>query len=268
MLTENIQGGNAALSFPILKSDVVTLTVVTLVVGSSLTLSARIRLADGTIVPYAEEIPPQLGNTTLTINLNLPDGDLIGLSLRARSYTVAVGGIWASVDIYHNANITTSPVLNLIQGYVGGNQALTWPYTQPMSAQYNMPAVMRLNVTPAAGTNAVFTGGALTRCRILLIYMNFVTDATVINRIPLFRISTDYAGSVDMNTTIIQQASLTRNYTFAPTLPVAVTGSEYIYPFPPDMIIPYNGSFEIRITNIQPADQITDARMIVQAMTG
>jgi hypothetical protein len=256
-----------ALSFPLDVSDAVRLTIYAIGVGQSYTATARIRLDSGKIVPFQQSFPALTINTTNVFMLPLPAGDLIAFSLKQTSVQPGRSEAYAYLDILLNSNIPTSPSLRLTQGYIGAQQALVWPYTDPNQTDERTLSQLGLTAAPAAGANAFVTAASGISGMVLGFSCTLTTDANVANR-QLQVVANGMTGNnVNFVIPIVQTASLARNYAIFPGASVQTVGAINTAPMPEAIRLPFDTYFGISVLNIQAGDQLTNIEVLIEQFT-
>jgi hypothetical protein len=185
--------------------------------------AASVRLALGLrFLPLGDvrarpSVTPHLPNTdrsSATLDMNLTEGWIQGLTVRATAGAPPLGACYVRVDLMRGSTAAPTLVAELLGGYITGAQGLGWPGSLIMPS-IGGPANMRsiTGTDPGAGVEISETVPTGARWRLLALRASLVTDVTVANREAAITFDDGALVYAEFASGANQAASLTRQYT-------------------------------------------------------
>lgn len=228
-------------------------------VSSTLTLTARMRRFDGTVVPMTMRLDTSANLATLaSVAQCFGDGWLLGLSVKVTSGSAAVGATWVVVDVVRGASSVGTVLQSLAMGYVTSFTPLLWPGGVAV-APCDGPGKLRtiLGATPAAGAEVSETVPTGARWELISFAGVLTTAVAVANRRPTLAIDdgANIYGQFDQVTVVT--ASLTSRNTWGQGLVQFQSGSSafLVSGFPANQRLGAGHRLRTVTTGIQAADQ-------------
>lgn len=223
---------------------------------STLAVSGRVLLPDGTISVFSDTFALSTSRTLQTKTLPLPEGWLLGVSVRASTGSPSVGQTWALLELVRGLGSSPQVLQTLAMGSLTANTPLAWPGGALEGPTRGGGWIRSITGTdPAAGAEISETVPTGARWKIVSIEFTLVTDATVANREPILTLddgATEWFRSGP--SAVIAATGTVRNVAAAfGAPPAAVTNFRSIL-LPPDLVL--SAGFRIRTstTNLQAGD--------------
>lgn len=235
--------------------------------GVILTIGARIRRPDGSILPLVFSHTPNTDRSVKTENYPIGAGALLNLVIAASSGTPSRGETFVQASIIRGLTGATAKMGTLAQAYVTANQPVAWPGT-PLESSLSGPGVVRA-LSVAGGValaTQVFTVPTGARWRPVTVQGSTVTDATVANRSIILQISTGGAVAVArVETTVAIPASTGAKYTWGMGLPngIGATAAFNTAGLPAGLLLSAGYTITLLFNNVKVGDQIGQADLIV-----
>lgn len=236
--------------------DRLRLRVFNAAAGVRLNLEARTLRVDGSISPTNEPIVPTTDRSEAPVIVNLAEGWLQHVSVRAVSGTPRRGQCWCVVDIVRGQTGALTPVGFIGQGYAKDTSGLAWPGT-PMLDSADGPGVIRsiLGTDPAVNTEILETVPANARWRLLAVTFSLVADVNVANREVNLTIDDGAAVVARIASGTAQTAGQTRDYTFARNVQRGAPAAGQVINAPlPDAMLMGGYRIQTATTNRQVGD--------------
>lgn len=211
---------------------------------------------------YEEE---QMQTTTLAsssvADFNIGEAFLLSVAVVTGQSSTQRGRVYASVSyIRAFGGPSVAFMHTLVQGYVTAVQRVSWPILQadyPINGQ-GLPVYLTLN-SPAAGSNFAYTIPNNLRVRLMSMFFNLTTSATVGSRAVSVQVIYGGAACVVAFAPTTQAASVVQSYTCASGYPSAApTGGAMYIPWPFNLLLQAAGLLEIVVGGIQSGDQISN----------
>lgn len=213
--------------FPVSLGDKLQISSWNSLASCALTVRGYTRAPDGSPVPFSAFHTPNTDRTINSTLIDLPDGELVNVSVFASTGTPQRGQTFVRLQILRGASASGTIQASIAAGYVTSGQPIVFPGSGCQSSIEGRGFLRRVAGTnPAAGAEISETvpTGAVWFLRSIL--WQLVTDGTVSNRnsgITLDDGSTIFARSQVGNT---QAASLTVTYTYADNYPTTPSSSQ------------------------------------------
>lgn len=161
--------------------------------------------------------------------VNLAEGWLTHLSVRASAGTPRRGACYVVVELVRGDSVTNaSPLGVLVQGYVTDTYRRGYPGS-PIELSSEGPGLLRsiAGTNPAPGVEISETVPTNARWRVIGVRFTLTTDATVANRLPVLTIDDGATVYFTMPAFAVQAASLGVTYQAAPLgFSLAVSGQQ------------------------------------------
>jgi len=236
--------------------DSLQLTAWNSLASVALAISGRFVRPDGTIEPFVERHVPNTNRTASTAIFPRGCGWLTDLSIIASGATPQRGQTFVRVDVVRGQSSPIIVLSTIAQGYVTATKRLAYPGSAIEDSLSGAGALRSIAGTdPAANVEISETVPTGTRWRLRSVRATLVSDANVANR--------EVALQIDDGTTVYfeaasganQAASLTRQYTFAPTAVrgAAATGTGILVAIA-DLLLAAGHRFGTATTNRQATD--------------
>ena len=230
-----------------------------------LTVTARLLLPDGTIVPNQWTIAAPNQRTGFFTPLALPECFILSVAVVSNS-SFGAGTVYVTLNISRGVPSLAQQYQVLVKGYVNGSIPLCYPgglQTTNLDCAGNIRTVT--GTTPAAGTNSSDTVPTGAKWQVLAIQLQLVSSVTVANRV--VAILFDDGGSVFSSNinNVVQAASSTFTWSFAPGLINQAVVNNIVMTCIPNKVFLYPG-YRIRssILALQAGDQISQIFYQVQ----
>ncbi len=190
-----------------------------------------------------------------THTFRIPDIPIM-MSVRTTAGLMRKGDTYVKADIRANETV----VLHALAGYVTFETAPAWP---AVSHESNLPGRMAvdrvLGNDPAAGAQVLDTVPTNEYWIIKAMRLSFTTDANAADRTLHIAFRDDQNNLFfDVASSVVQAASLTRRYIFAPypSLPIASDDDDIFIPIPGDLPLEGDADILTTVTNFQAGDNI------------
>jgi hypothetical protein len=175
----------------------------------------RLLDAKGVIVGNATPHTPNTDRSVATSLINVGEGFLLNVQLRATTSTPRVGQVYAILDLVRGTGSTIQPLATLWSGYVTDTTPAGWPGILSRYSTDGFGVLRSITGTdPAANVEISEACPTNARWRLLAIRFSLVTDANAANREVALTIDDGTNVYARSPSRIAQAASLTRAYTF------------------------------------------------------
>lgn len=258
-------------SLYIQRDDVFGFVVNSVGAGDSITFSGRfLRADDGVIVPFIKTIVVAVADRTQVDSLQMGEGYLLGVSCVGVT-NAQRGRIYAACFLQRGAaslNPLATPTQVLFADYPTINQPIGWPNGRIISSWEGPGRQVGLSPSaPGAGNEILVTTGNTDSCLIRLVTVSctLTTNATVANRIPVFRSGGATALSDIAVSPAAVPASTTRRF-FLMTGGQSYTDAngDFHLPLPAlgNDFMPNNAIFRTLTANLQGGDAWSNVNVI------
>jgi hypothetical protein len=152
--------------------------------GVTLTLSGRVLRPDNTIERIVLQHQPNANRTVASSDSSLPEGWLLGLTVRASAGTPSSGQVWVNLELGIGLTGAKQIVQSLGCGFCVTNVPYAWPggvSNQPLDGTGILRSIT--GTTPAAGAEISETVPTGARWQVLAFRYQLVTSATVASRL-------------------------------------------------------------------------------------
>lgn len=153
-------------------------------------IAGQVMKASGEIVDFTRAHVPNTDRTVKRESFNLGESFLLNLQITPSSSSVLRGMCYVIITVTHGESAASRYEHTvLIQGYVGDNQFLFWPWGKS-EGSLEGPGRLRaiLGTDPAAGAEILESVPTGARWRLQAFSATLVTDGTAVNRLVHFRI--------------------------------------------------------------------------------
>lgn len=177
--------GNAPMYFE--QNDNLRLRVFNSAAGVTLAVEGRFLQLDGRIVPIQEQLVPATDRTMSTKLLNVGEGFLMNVAIRALAGSPRRGQCWAVLELVRGLTGDIVPLWPLVQDYVTDTSRVGWPGALIRQSAEG-PGCIRsiLGTNPAAAAEISETVPTNARWRLISFYAALVTDVNAATRVPSF----------------------------------------------------------------------------------
>lgn len=207
------------------RDDALHVSLYNALAGATFKVVARILDPDGVVRVAQKALLVTSDRSQQVTRLWLPTGRLLMASVVATAGTPRRGQSWAVVSLESTLPSGVTTLCPIAQGYVTSGSALLWP-GGPYGNSVEGPGMIRsvTGTNPAAGAEILETVPTGARWKLHAVWVELVTDATVINRTASFVIDDGTLPLLVLPGATTQAASLTYGYWLAEYgyLPTAV----------------------------------------------
>lgn len=248
------------------KDDQFALVIMNSVAGAIIVLRYRMVLPDGRMIISEEVITPASDRSQVQLNVRLPDGFLLNLSILTAGTFTRRGQCFAQLALRRVTGSLRAAISYLVQGYATNTNELTWPYGPSENAVVDTGILRSIAGTdPAAGVEISETVPTGARWRLHGLVVPLVTNATAANRLVQV--------VVDDGTTIfnrfpavaVQAASLTVQYSAAALGAASVAaGADNIILLPTPLDLLQGWRVRTVTTNLQAGDNFGAPQLRVE----
>jgi hypothetical protein len=179
----------------------------------TLAIEWRVLLPDGTVTRSADRLVPTTDRSSSSTLINLPEGWLLDVMVRATGATPRRGQCFVVLELVLGFGGSVQSIAFLTQGYVTDTSRVGFPRSLPQWSTEG-PGVIRVitGTDPAANTELSDTVPTNARWRLRSYKVVFVTDATVTNRTFILILDDGTNDILRCPYSSSQAASLTRHY--------------------------------------------------------
>lgn len=252
----------------VFRDDLLFITSIGPEVNRELRLRGRLLTPDGEIVTLEyRHVTNNNGNVAKFQTFNLQEGHFLGLTVVPVDTVGGRGLIHITCGLTRGGSQVSSITQILFAGYIEGSRAPSWPMLHLESTVEGPGRLSRLaSATPGAGSeiSLAVTDGA--RSKPLTMSFVLTTGAAVTNRLVHLEIvdGTNIVGRMPADA--VHVASTSRRYTAAAgASSSAAAGGAGLIPMPIDLVLGPNDILRTRTTNLQAADQFTNAQLYLES---
>lgn len=168
--------------------DALQLTVACSAAGVRVRVSGRFLGFDGVPRPFSHDILATNDRVVSSLVRALGEGWLLNLHCAVVSGTTAYGSCWARVQVVRGLAASGIVLGTLCAGYVTSVQVIAFPGGRIQNMVEGPGNIRSITGTdPAAGAEMTETVPTGARWKLLALSIRFVTDATVVNRLPVLQ---------------------------------------------------------------------------------
>lgn len=234
--------------------------------GVTLTIAGRFRTLDGQDSPFSFASVPATDRTIVSTLRALGDGWLLNVTVFVSAAAPITGQTFVRLQIVRGLASSGIVLGTLAAGYVTAVQPLAWPGSGVKSSLEGQGALRSITGTnPAAGVESTETVPAGARWRLLLYINDFVTDATVSNRLPRLVLDDGASPEWIADAAEVQALSVTRNHhAGAGSTRLVVVGSQGVWHLPVDLRLLAAHRIRTLTTNLQAGDNWGAPQLLVE----
>lgn len=235
---------------------------------------ARILQPNGNLAVLDQRVTPTSDRLINRFTLGLPEGWLLSCELAQVSSTPNRGQCYANASIGRGKTASqydTGPAGQvstgkLIAGYLQDDVALGFPGGRNVDTLEGAGFLRSVTGTdPAANTEITETVPTGTRWKLRGMHVQFVTDANVANRDIRFFVDDGAATIIITGSTVVQTASLTREYALAAHGQLGAFGTSKLFvPLPPDLILLEGWRIRTSTGSMQAGDNFGPPQLYVE----
>lgn len=247
--------------------DQLKVTVFNALASVIVTVRGRLRGGDGITRPFVEVLTPTSDRVASSKIVRLSEGWLSNVLVVASTGAPLTGQTFARVSIVRGEGTPALEVAVLAAGYVTAQQPIAWPGSPVLNSTDGAGAVRAIaGATPAAGSEISETVPTGARWELLAFRAQFVTSAAVANRAAALAIDEGATVFQFLAAGLVQAASATVRYNWAPGNPVSAAAiiSDVFVPFPINNRLAAGHRIRTSTFNIQGADQWNGIEYLVR----
>lgn len=229
------------------------LSVFNAAAGVTVTLAGQILGLDGEVRPFQFAMVPTTARAVSTAIFSPGCGWLLHAELLASAGTPRKGQCFARLELIAGREGGTLTLGTILQGYVQDTSALAYPGSAIVASPDGAGVIRSVTGTdPAVNTEIAETVPTNARWRLISIFLELVTDATVANRTVTLLVDDGANTLSSVSASAAQTATQTRQYSAYPGGGAPRLDSTVFYlPTPPGIML--MGGFRIRTTTANRA---------------
>lgn len=232
-----------------------------------ITIMARFLGVDGRIQSIQQDRDVGSNRAAISTNVQLGEGFLLSVTLRARQASVPAGMLYGRVGLtrLQLGDVNFDAVV-LVQGYVTGGKVLSWPpgeITDSVDGPGNLRSIT--GTDPAANTEFSETVPTDARWKLRAVRATLVTDANAATRRPILIIDDGTTVLFRIGSGITTAASTTKPYAWIPGYPTSGTEfAEAMHFLPPDLMLLQGWRVLSSTESIQAGDNWGAPQLLVE----
>ncbi len=222
----------------------------------TLQVAGRLLTAEGIIVPFNFEHVPATDRTASLEAFRLAEGYLLSVVVFPSVGAPQRGQTFVELGLLRGRDVAAAVVDVLARDYVSEAEPLAFPGT-PIRSSIEGPGVIRsiTGTDPAAGVEVIEAVPTDARWKFKSMLVDFVTDATVSNRVVRARLDDGTNAYWSITARSLQSASLTKAYNLGPVGFWEAEGTSVnVLPLPPDVVLPAGHRILTSTVNFQAGD--------------
>jgi len=195
--------------------DVLQLSGWNITTGVRLRVSGRFLGLDGVPRPFVHDVALTANRVIASVVRQLGEGWILNLTVDTGASSVPYGACFARVQVVRGLEASGIVLGTLCAGYVTSAQPIAFPGGRVRSMVEGRGNIRLITGTnPAAGAEISETVPTGARWRVLSARLTLTTDATVVNRMAMLRITDGATVIAETQAPQVQVASLTYTYNF------------------------------------------------------
>lgn len=235
--------------------------------GLVVNINIRYLDEDGRVKPQRTTLRPAGTSLREQFVIEVPECFLLSCEVNVESEAIQSGELYCVVDVFRGAAADRLSHGHLIQSEVTTFFHPCWPWSPHRGHEDHKGRLFRaVEANPVAGATIVFSVPLGRRRRIRTLRVSLTTDATVANRLMRLFINDDNGDLVTRVTAnVVQPASLTLGYDFAPALTSAsALAGNFVNVALPDVVLPEGWAVVVDPAFFQAGDALTNFTALVE----
>jgi hypothetical protein len=241
----------------------VTFPIVIEIEGTALDLA-------GALVPFRFVQNISASVTPTTNQFRLGYSGLLSVVVHTHTAAIPDGDCYCHLTLVKSASRGVFPHRKLLaQGYIATLSSIGYGSSSNNGPPIDHSFIQNIAIAnPAAGADFAFVCPAFTYLEVISLTLDFISDATVVNRTVVLTITMPPGNIHSYPAEVLQVASLTRKYTFTPTPNVVSPGSSFFVTGQlPNLGLQNSMTLSSAVQSIQPADQLDNISILVKRHT-